>query len=81
MARNNRGRSTTGGPAVPHCLSTPAKEAAKFLRLVADRYIKDRASLRDVEEAMVMLRAVAPVAGDVGFREPTPAKRAKVARP
>ena len=63
---SNRGRSTTGEPAVPYQIRAPHIEAAKHLRLIAGRYINDRATLREVEEAMVMLRQVAPVAGDRG---------------
>jgi hypothetical protein len=61
---NNRGRSTTGRAQVPYYLGSPAVEAAKHLRLMATRYIAGRASLAEIEEAVVMLRSVAPVAGD-----------------
>lgn len=60
---NNRGRSTTGGPAVPYQPRAPHIEAAKYLRMTVTRYINDRAALSDVEEAMGMLRAVAQVPG------------------
>lgn len=69
MARSNRGRSTTGEPQVPYYRQAPHIEAAKHLRLTVTRYINDRASLADVEEAMVMLRAEAPVAGERGHRK------------
>lgn len=59
MASNNRGRSTTGEAAVPYYLGTPAQEAAKHLRLTVTRYLADRASLREIEEAMAMLRDAA----------------------
>lgn len=59
MATNNRGRSTTGEPAVPYYVQAPHIEAAKHLRLTVTRYLADRASLRDVEEAWTMLRSVA----------------------
>lgn len=66
----NRGRSTTGRAAVPYQPRAPHIEAAKHLRLTVTRYINDRASLRDIEEAMVMLRQVAPLPGDRGFKAP-----------
>ena len=64
MAMNNRGRSTTGEAAVPYYVRGAHIEAAKHLRLTVTRYLAERASLRDIEEAMVMLRAAAPVPGD-----------------
>lgn len=57
--KNNRGRSTTGKAAVPYYPARPEVEAAKYLRLTVTRYISDRASLREVEEAMTMLREAA----------------------
>jgi hypothetical protein len=63
----NRGRSTTGGPAVPYYPGTPHKEAARHLRLTVTRYIADRASLDDIRNAMTELVSVAPVPGDPGF--------------
>lgn len=48
-------------------------EAAKHLRLTVTRYIADRATLADVEAAMVELRAAAPVAGERGHRKRTAA--------
>jgi len=65
----NAGRSTTGDPKVPYQIRAPHIEAAKHLRLTVTRYINDRAALREVEEAMVMLRQVAPVAGERGARQ------------
>lgn len=47
-------------------------EAAKHLRLTVTRYIADRASLDDIREAMSVLVAAAPVAGERGFRKGTP---------
>lgn len=47
---SNRGRSTTG-EGKPYHPSTPDKEAAKHLRLTTARYLADRASFRDVENA------------------------------
>jgi len=70
MARSSNGRSYTGRANVPYIPRAPHIAAAKYLRLMADRYSRGEALLREVEEAMVMLRAAAPVAGDVGFREP-----------
>lgn len=55
----NAGRSTTGDAAVPYYVRSPRVEAAKHLRLTVARYIADRASLSDVEEAMAMLRQAA----------------------
>jgi hypothetical protein len=66
---SNRGRSTTGGPSVPYYRRAGHIEAAKHLRLMATRYIADRASLADVEEAMVMLRSCAPVTGEPEHRK------------
>ncbi len=71
MARSRRGRSTTGRAAVPYYPEAPHIEAAKHLRLMAARYIAGRALLREVEEAMVMLRAAVPLPGDRGYVEPT----------
>lgn len=68
----SKGRSTTGGPAVPYYRMSEHIEAAKYLRLTVNRYINDRASLREIEEAMTMLRASAPVAGERGHRKETP---------
>ncbi len=53
---SNRGRSTTGGPAVPYYPGTPVEEAAKHLRLMVTRFLAKRASLKEIEEAMAMLR-------------------------
>ena len=61
-------RSTTGGPAVPYYHRGAHMEAARHLRLTVTRYIAERATLAEVEEAMVMLRAAAPVAGEAGHR-------------
>lgn len=68
MAPNNRGRSTTGDPDVPYYVRGAHIEAAKHLRLTVTRYLAERASLADIEEAMTMLRAAAPVAGEPGHR-------------
>jgi hypothetical protein len=51
----NEGRSTTGGPKVPYYRGSGRVEAAKHLRLTVTRYLADRASLKDVREAMSML--------------------------
>ena len=54
MAKNNKGRSTTGEAAVPYYRSTPDKEAAKHLRLIVGRYLRDCATFREVAEAWQM---------------------------
>jgi hypothetical protein len=64
----NRGRSTTGGPAVPYCNVSARIDAARHLRLTVTRYIADRATLADIETAMVMLRAAVPVDDEPGHR-------------
>jgi hypothetical protein len=64
----NSGRSTTGAPKVPYQPGSPHLEAARHLRLTVTRYINERASLSEIEEAMAMLRAVAPVKGEPGYR-------------
>lgn len=51
MGSNNRGRSTTGGPAVPYYPRSPRIEAAMTLRLLLSRYINDRASIKEVGRA------------------------------
>ena len=56
---SNRGRSTTGEAAVPYYRGTPLQEAVKHLRLTCTRYLADRASLEDIDEAMAMVRAEA----------------------
>lgn len=61
-------RSTTGGPKVPYYPQSAHIEAAKYLRLTATRYIAGRATLNDVQEAMAMLVAAAPVSGEPGHR-------------
>lgn len=70
MARSNAGRSTTGEAKVPYYRQADHIEAAKHLRLTVTRYINDRALLSEIEEAMVMLRAAAPVPGDRHYRAP-----------
>jgi len=54
MPKNNKGRSTTGEPSVPYYRSTPDKEAAKHLRLVVGRYLRDCAAFHEVAEAWQM---------------------------
>lgn len=44
---NGGGRSTTGEPALPYYVESPAREAAKYLRLTATRFLAERASSRD----------------------------------
>ena len=51
---SNRGRSTTGEAAVPYYRGTPLHEAAKYLRLVVDRFLKERATIDEVHEAIRM---------------------------
>lgn len=55
----NRGRSTTGGPAVPYYPQSPHIEAARHLRLTVTRYLAGRESLGSVQEAMRMLNKAA----------------------
>lgn len=52
---NNRGRSTTGGPAVPYYPEGAVREAVKHLRLTCGRYLADRALLSDVDKAVALL--------------------------
>lgn len=77
MARSNRGRSTTGRAAVPYYTRGAHIEAAMHLRLTVTRYLADRASLAEIEEAMAMLRAAAPVAGERGHRTDELQRRSK----
>lgn len=53
---------------MPYYIQSQHIEAAKHLRLTVTRYISERASLREIEEAMSMLRAEAPVQGETGYR-------------
>jgi hypothetical protein len=66
---SNAGRSTAGGPKVPYYARGAHIEAAKHLRLTVTRYLADRASLKDIKEAMSMLVAAAPVEGEPGNRK------------
>jgi hypothetical protein len=50
--QGNAGRSTTGDAAVPYYVESPAREAAKHLRLTAARFLTERASPRDLNEAI-----------------------------
>jgi hypothetical protein len=63
MATSNRGRSTTGDVQVPYYVQSPRIEAARHLRLTVTRYLADRASLSDVEDAMTLLRQAAASEG------------------
>jgi len=56
-APNNRGRSTTGGPAVPYYPESDAREAAKHLRLTAARFLAERVTPGDLDEACDLWRA------------------------
>jgi hypothetical protein len=61
----NRGRSTTGEAAIPYYVACARIEAAKHLRLMVTRYIADRASLKDIREALAMLEtAISPATGE-----------------
>jgi hypothetical protein len=55
MARSrktNGGRSTTGEAAVPYYVESPEREAAKYLRLTASRFLAERASSHELDEAI-----------------------------
>jgi hypothetical protein len=52
QCKSNAGRSTTGGPAVPYYIESPAREAAKHLRLTVTRFLSERASARELDEAI-----------------------------
>lgn len=45
-------RSTTGKAAVPYYPGTSDRELAKYLRLVAGRFLNDRANAGDVDKAV-----------------------------
>lgn len=47
----NAGRSTTGEAAVPYYVGSPITEAAKHLRLTVTRFLSERASEAEVDEA------------------------------
>jgi hypothetical protein len=48
----NAGRSTTGETAVPYYVESPVREAAKHLRLIASRFLAERALPSEVDEAV-----------------------------
>lgn len=50
----NSGRSTTGEAAVPYYVESAPREAAKHLRLTATRFLAERATAGDVDEAIRM---------------------------
>jgi hypothetical protein len=55
MARNNSGRSTTGGRRVPeHYPTTEDRETAAYLRLQISRYLSGRANRSEVDAAFHM---------------------------
>lgn len=56
--KSNAGRSTTGEPAVPYYVEAPAREVAKHLRLTAARFLSERASIREIDEAIKMWQEV-----------------------
>ena len=58
MTKSNAGRSTTGRPKTPYYRQTDAKEAAKYLALVARRFVQDRANANEVNEAIKMWQGV-----------------------
>jgi hypothetical protein len=51
----NSGRSTTGSAKVPYYVESPVREAVKHIRLTAARFLSDRASLADLDEAIRIL--------------------------
>lgn len=53
----NQGRSTTGEAIVPYYRQSDRVEAAKYLRLTVTRYLTDRATMKDIREAMQLLEA------------------------
>ena len=66
MARSRKssvGRSTTGEPAVPYYVEAPAREVAKYLRLTAARFLSERASIREVDEAIKIWQDVTRKSG------------------
>lgn len=48
----NAGRSTDGSPKVLYYPGSAATEAARHLRLTVSRFLSDRASRSDVDEAI-----------------------------
>ncbi len=57
MSSDNRGRSTTGKAAVPYYSRSPEREAAYAIRLMASRFLADRALASDLDEAIGFWRA------------------------
>lgn len=57
VARSSRGRSTTGEAAVPYYVGGETTEAAKYLRLTITRWLAQRASMADIDQAIGMLHA------------------------
>jgi hypothetical protein len=51
----NSGRSTTNAAKVPYYVESPIREAVKHLRRTAARFLADRASLADLDEAIRIL--------------------------
>jgi hypothetical protein len=64
----NAGRSTTGEPAVPYYIESPVREAAKHLRLTSARFLAERATARELDEAIKIWQDV------TGKSEPKAAK-------
>jgi hypothetical protein len=52
--KTNGGRSTTGEAAVLYYVESPEREAAKHLRLTAARFLTERASSPELDEAIKM---------------------------
>jgi hypothetical protein len=52
--KTNGGRATTGAAAVPYYVEPPEREAAKYLRLTAARFLTERASSHELDEAIKM---------------------------
>lgn len=56
----NAGRSTTGEAAVPYYVESPASEAARHLRTTATRFLAQRATRGDLDEAARIWLGPAP---------------------
>jgi len=61
--KSNAGRSTTGEPAVPYYVEAPVREVAKHLRRTAARFLSERASVREVDEAFKIWQEVTKKSG------------------
>lgn len=56
MFGKNAGRSTTGRSKVPRQPESTLREAVKHLRLTCTRFLADRASQKDLEEALGIMQ-------------------------